>query len=183
MLLATSTFAGQEPPSKLPIELPKGASANFEAEGAGKQFLTTVKLLMTGGLADPSASPTDKLTIKTGLGNVDLKIEDLAPLLDKIHQLHIVSYTVLKNEDPFKLHEKQFTAAGLKRVAFVPGANGVLITRDIGTSDRYGIVVRQKDNVVVLRTDGAPGLGDFGKVIFEALSRAVQQAVASKTHK
>jgi len=181
-LASVSALAAQEPPVKLPIEVPRQASVNFEAEGSGKQFLSTVKHLMSGDIADPTAPPADKVTIKTQYGNVDVKLDDLKPLLEKIHSLHIVSYTAVPNEDPFKHHEKQFSAAGLERVAFVPGPNGVLIMRHVGQSDRYGIVVRQKENVVVLRTDGAPGLGDFGRVLFEGLSRAVQQAVAARHH-
>ena len=184
LLLACSIrFApAQEEPSKLPIEVPKSASVTFEAEGAGKEFLTTIEHLLAGNVADPTAPPADKITIKTSLGEFDLKVKDLEPLLDKIHWLHLVSYTANPHEDPFKYHEKQFLASGLKRIAYVPGSNGVLVCRHNGDLDCYGVVARQKDTVVVLRTEGAPGLGDLGKVIFETLSKSVSQAVAKKKH-
>jgi len=155
---------------------------NFEAEGSGKEMFATVKQLLNGNMSDPTLPSYDKVTIKTSMGNIDLRVEDLAPLLEKVRRLHFVSYNAVPNEDPFKRYEKQFVAAGLQRIAYVPGASGVLITRHIGKVDSYGIVVRQKDNIVVLRTEGAPGLGDIGKPLFEALSRAVQQAVKDKVH-
>jgi hypothetical protein len=133
-------------------------------------------------MVDSTAPTMDKVTIKTPMGSVDLKVDDLEPLLEKIHWLHLVSYNAVGSEDPFPRYEKQFSKLGLQRVAFVPGANGVLITRHNGKFDTYGIVARQKDNLVILRTEGAPGLGDFGKVIFESLSRAVQQGVTAKKH-
>ena len=179
-LLTFRVAGAQDAPSKLPIEVPKSASIDMEAEGPGKEFLATLKHLMAGNPADPEAPAMDKIPIKTPLGNIDLKLSDLAPLLEKIHMLHLVTYSAVKGEDPFKWHEKQFTAAGLKRVAYMPGDNGILITRNIAKYDSYGIVCRQKDVVVVLRTEGAPGLGDLGKVIFEAISRAAQDAAAKK---
>lgn len=179
-LLSVTVALAQDAPSKLPIEVPKSASVDMEAEGPGKEFLTTLKHLMAGNPADPEAPAMDKIPIKTPLGNIDLKLSDLAPLLEKIHMLHLVTYSAVKGEDPFKWHEKQFTAAGLKRVAYMPGDNGILITRNNAKFDSYGIVCRQKDVVVVLRTEGAPGLGDLGKVIFEAISRAAQDATAKK---
>jgi len=180
LLIGTAPETRQEPPIKLPIDLPKDASVNFEAEGAGKQILTSVKHMLAGNMTDPTAPPADKLSVKTPMGNVDIKIDDLAPLIEKIHALHVVSYTAIPNVDPFKFHERQFAADGLKRVAFTPGANGVLIMRQSAKTDRFGIVMRQKDSVLVLRSDGAPGLGDIAKALFEALSRAVQQAVNTK---
>jgi len=180
VLLTAAMICAQEPSHALPIDVPKDASINFEAEGAGKQFLGTIKHLMSGNMVDPTAPPQDKVTIKTSLGDIDLKIDDLEPLLEKFHQLHVVSYTLRPNEDPFTHFEKRFTADGLQKVTSVPGANGVLIMRHRGKYDCYGIVARQKDSVIVLRTEGAPGLGDFGKVIFESLTHAIQGAVANR---
>ncbi len=171
---------GQETTHGLPIDVPKEASINFEAEGEGKQFLGSIKHLLSGNMTDPTAPPQDKITVKTSVGDIDLRVEDLAPLLDKFHQLHVVCYTLQPHEDPFAHFEKRFTADGLQKVASVPGANGVLIMRHRGKYDCYGIVARQKDSVIVLRTEGAPGLGDFGKVIFESLTHAIQGAVANR---
>lgn len=183
LVLAVAVANGQDgPPSKLPIDVPKAASVNFEAQGSGREILTTVKHMLSGDMFDPTAA-VDKITIKTGAGNLDLKLDDLKPLLDKIHALHVVSYEALPNEDPFKHFEKRFVDLGLKRVILVPGADGLLIMRQIEATDQYAIVLRQKGNVLVLRSDGAPGLGDFGRVLFESLSRAVLQAVNTKKQK
>jgi hypothetical protein len=170
----------QDEPSKLPIDVPKHAVVSFEAEGTGKQIFTTVRRLLNGDLQDPTAPSMDKITINTGLGNIDLHVEDMEPVFDKIHQLHIVSYTALPNEDPFKHYEHQFTDAGLKRVALVPGQEGALIMRQNGPTDMYGVVLRHKDNILVLRSDGSPDIRAIGRTLFESLSKAVQQAVKDK---
>jgi len=183
LCMAAIAAAAQQPkPLKLPIDVPKEASVNFEAEGTGKSFISTIKQFLMANPVDPSGTATDKIPVKTPLGNFDMRVDDLAPLLDNVHSLHLVSYTALPNEDPFKHYEKEFTADGLTKVTSTPGANGVLIMRHSGKTDQFGIVTRQKENVLVLRTDGAPGLGDFGKVLFEALSHAIQQAVHNKQH-
>jgi hypothetical protein len=181
LVMTSGVFGLQLPKAhKLPIDLPQGASVSFEAEGTGKEFVKTVKQFMKMNDVDPSAPPMDKIPVKTPLGNYDIKIDDLAPLLNNVHFMHIVSYEALPNDDPFKHQEKLFAAEGLKRIAFVPGDKGVLIMRHNGATDQYGIVVKQKENIVILRTDGAPGLGDFGKVLFEGISHAIQQAANEK---
>ena len=180
LTLGTAFAVGQEPTVKLPIPVPKDASVNFEVEGSGSQIVKTVKQMLTGDLPGTSTPLVDKISIRTSVGSLDIKIDDLKPLIEKIHALHVVSYNILPHGDPFAHYEKHFVADGLKRVALVPGDNGVLIMRHTGKSDRFGIVVRQKESVVVLRSQGAPGLGDFGRVLIESLTRAVQQAVKSR---
>ena len=124
----------------------------------------------------------DKITIKTGLGDVDLRLEDLKPVFDKISQLHVVSYLAVPNEDPFNHYEKQFTKAGLSRVALIPGNQGALVMRRNGSPDQYGLVVRQKQDILVLRSEGSPDIRSIGRSLFEALSRAVQEAVKARRH-
>jgi hypothetical protein len=178
-----TTFAlHQAEASKLPIYVPKHAVVGFEAEGTGKQILKTVRALLNGDMTDPTAPSVDKITIKTGLGNVDLRLEDLAPIFEKINQLHVVSYTALPNEDPFSHYEKQFVSAGMSRVTLIPGSEGALIMRSNGSPDQYALVVRQKENIVVLRSEGSPDIRSIGRALFEALSRAIQEAVKARRH-
>jgi hypothetical protein len=174
--------AFQEQPSKLPIDVPERAVIGFEAEGSGKQILKTIRVLLNGNMADPTAPSIDKITLKTGLGDVDLRLEDLKPVFDKISQLHVVSYLAVPNEDPFNRYEKQFTKAGLSRVALIPGNQGALVMRRNGSPDQYALVVRQKQDILVLRSEGSPDIRSIGRSLFEALSRAVQEAVKARRH-
>jgi hypothetical protein len=180
LLLSGSLYGayGQEQSRGLPIDIPKEAPINFEAEGQGKQFLGNIKHLLSGNTFDPTAPTQEFLTIKTPLGDINLKFDDLEPILEKFHQLHVVCYTLQPKEEPFSHFEKQFAEDGMQKVASAPGANGVLIMRHRGKYDCYGVVARQKDSVIVLRTEGAPGLGDLGKVIFESLAHTIQDSVA-----
>lgn len=180
LTIGLAVAARQDEPSKLPIDVPKRAEVSFEAEGNGKQIFKTVTRLLNGNMSDPTAPSPVKLTIKTGLGNFDLDADDLGPIFEKINELHIVSYRALPDEDPFKHYERQFGEAGMSRVAFAPGEDGALIMRRNGPADQYGIVVRQKQNVLVLRSEGSPDIRSVGRALFEALSHAVQKAVKEK---
>jgi hypothetical protein len=180
LILLVSCAIAQDEPGRLPIDVPKEASVNFEAEGRGRDFLGSIKHLLNGNMADPTAPSADRISVKTPLGDIDLKVDDLKPLLDKFDQLHVVSYTRTPNEDPLKRYENRFSRDGMQKVTSIPGDKGILIMRRRANHDCYGIVARQGESVVVLRTEGAPGLGDFGKVLFEALTHAVQQATNRK---
>jgi len=179
----TGCLAAQDdPPSKLPIDVPKGALISFEAEGAGKDFVPIIKRLLSDDPTDLRSHPTQRVSVKTPLGNIDLSIDDLAPLLEQVHQLHIVIYSGGAIEEPFKSQEKRLSDAGMKKVTLVPGTNGPLIMRKEGSHEQYGIVVRAKGMITVLRTEGGPNLGDISRVAYETLAQLVQQSAKDKKH-
>ena len=171
-----------DPPSKLPIDVPKGAMVTFEAEGAGKDFIPIIKRLLADDPTDLKAPPAQKVSVKTPLGDVDLSIDDLTPLIEQVHHLHVVIYSGGAAEDPFKSQEKRLTDAGMKKVTLVPGSNGPLIMRLEGKTEQYGIVVRAKGLVTVLRTEGGPNLGDIGRVAYQTLAQLIQQSAKEKKH-
>lgn len=162
----------------LPIVVPKGADVTFEASGEGKDIFKMLKQALNGNMTDPSAPSKDKLTVKTGAGNIDIKLDDLQPLLRHVHSMHAVVYATLPGDDPFARFEAQFKRDGMGKVLQRNGPHGLLIMRKTEKTDMYGIVVPEKDSVAVLRTAGAPGLGDFGQFLYEALSRAIQSATS-----
>ncbi|MDR3688807.1 MAG: hypothetical protein P4L46_05450 [Fimbriimonas sp.] len=185
LLLGAVSFAcavQDEGPSKLPIDTPKGATISFEAEGAGKDFIPILKRLLSDDPTDFRSHSNPKVSVKTPLGDLDLSIDDLAPLIEQVHDLHVVIYSGGASEDPFGSQERRLSDAGLKRLTLVPGDNGPLIMRKEGKAEEYGIVLKSKGTITVLRTEGGPNLGDIGKVAYETLARLVQQTAKVKKH-
>lgn len=171
---ACAAFAGAqapEPPSRLPIEVPHGAEVTFEADAPASEMLPVLSQLFSGGMGDPTG---DKITIKTGLGDIDVSPKDLAPILRPIRELHIVSYSN-RGGDPFRRYGREFEAEGLERVAY---GNGVLVMRR--GSGRYAVVTKRKDKVTVVRTDGMPDLGAATHLVLEEIARAAEHAVGVK---
>ncbi len=169
--------AQDDPPSRLPIEVPKHADISFEADGEGKDFVPIIKRYLASEGSEPAQQ---KVSVSTPFGNIDLSIDDLKPLIKQIHHLHIVVYTGGGKEDPFKVQEKHLQDAGLKKVVMAPGSDGPLVMRKSSGSEQYGIVTRMKGSVVVLRSEGGPNLGDFGRIAYQTLAQLVQQSANAK---
>jgi len=180
VLMPVVASAQDEPPSKLPIDVPKEAFVTYEVDGPGKKLLPAIKQLTSGQLSDPTAPPVDKISVKTPIGDVTLTLKDLEPILASIHYLHVVTYKALPSDDPFKQQERFFSQAGLQKIVSVPGSDGVLIMRHQGKTEQYGVVVRTKGLVVILRSEGGPGLGAFGQIAYETLARLVARAAPHK---
>ena len=175
--LCCVTSAQDDPPSKLPIIVPKHVDISFEADGDGKDFVPIIKRYLASEGSEPSQQ---KVSVSTPFGKIDLSLDDLKPLIKQIHHLHIVVYSGGGKEDPFKAQEKHLQDAGLKKVVMAPGSDGPLVMRKSTGSEQYGIVTRMKGSVVVLRSEGGPNLGDFGRIAYQTLAQLVQQSAAAK---
>ncbi len=175
LVLHYSGFVQEDPPSRLPIDVPKKALVGFEAEGTGREFVPILKRLLSPDPLDFRNSQPSKIEVKTPFGSINLSIDDLAPLLEEVRYLHLVTYSGGAKEDPFKAQEKRLGDLGMKRVVLAPGSDGPLIMRKTGRSEQYGIVAKNKGNIIVLRTEGGPNLGDFGQVVYETLAKLIQQ--------
>ncbi len=154
--------AGLSSPDKLPIEIPKKAQVLFETEASGADTYKAVKFALSGNMP--------------GAPKIHADAEEIKPLLEHVHALHVVIYSPIPGDDPIARFEKQFSRDGLSKVASQSGPQGILIMRHSDKTDHYGVVILHKDSVVVVRTDGAPGLGDISKFVGEALSRAFKDA-------
>jgi len=183
LLLASPGFAQQEGPHDLPIVVPPNADVAFEADAAGKELAPLVRHFLSGNPNDPTAGMGDgNVVIKSNFGEITLSPKDVERLLEPIRELHVVSYSVPKGDEPFGRHEMEFKGGGMKRLLFVPGDSGFLLMQRRGESGRYAAVIRRKDNITVLRTDGMPDLGEAGRVILKELASAAQRSVLSKKH-
>jgi hypothetical protein len=180
--MATGASAQAPPvadaPSKLPIDVPHGATVNFEADSPGSQLMPVIQQLMDAHVIDTGSRP-DTIVLKTGLGDIELRPRDVAALLRPVRELHVVVYTLPSSSagaDPLLRHEEQFTAEGMRRVT---NEAGFLLMRRSG--DRYAAVLRQKDNVTVLRIDGMPDLGAATTIVLRSLATAAQHAGKTKS--
>jgi hypothetical protein len=166
--------------SRLPIDVPKSATIEFEADAPGSELMPVITQFLNGDLSDPTSAPPDKIKIKTGFGEIELRAQDVAELLRPIHELHIVIYSGHPMPNTFRHYEEVFTAEGMKKEPLADGAHGVLLMHRPGAAGFYALVSRQKERVTVVRTDGFPELGEVGKVILRSLGDAAQKAVFHK---
>jgi len=175
-LSAVLTLCGnaqtREPSGQLPIDLPRSAKVEFEADApASKLVPLMVQLLSPNGFGD-SPSGTNSIPIKTPLGSINVDPKDMANLLRPIKELHIVIYTEDRTEHA-KLHYlHEFLKQGMKQVTVVSDLDSLLVMREPGVRGRYLAVLEQGNRVTAARTDGLPDLGSLGQFALERLTAA-----------
>ena len=180
MAVSGLAIAQEDEPSRLPIDLPKGASVSFEAEGEGKDFVPIIKRYLISESDDPRSKASPQVKIKTPLGDMNLTLDDLKPIISQVRYLHVVVYSGATSVDPFEMQEQRLKSLGMKKVLRAPGGDGPLVMKKDRGSEQYGIVVKSSGSIVVLRTDGGPKLGDFGQLAYQALAQLFQKPAKKK---
>ena len=171
-------------PGHLPIDLPQRAVVEFEVDAPGSELLPVLQQVLGGEDADPLAvAHSDRMKVKTGLGDIEFRTRDVAELLSPIRELHIVTYSGRDLPDDILHHyESEFAEDGLRRDATFGGGDGVLLMHRPGPAGLYAIVLRKRDRVTVIRTDGLPDLGALGSLALKTIGEAAQRAVFHKRH-
>ena len=171
--MVASCASGQTPEfhGHLPIDLPKDAAVNFEADAPASDLVTLLQQTLSGTMGDPSAGGTNKISFKTPLGTLDLDPHDVAELLEPIRELHIVSFSS-KDADAMTHYEHQFGDEGLKKISLPVASDKVLMMKKGGSSGRYAVIYHQGDQVSVVRTEGMPDLGSIGEFALQKLCEA-----------
>jgi len=181
LAITASALAQNDGPSHLPIDLPKGANISFEAEGEGKEFVPMIKRYLVAQSDDPTDKSGPKVKFKTPLGDMNLTLDDLKPIISQVRYLHVVVYSGAKTVDPFEMQEQRLKSVGMKKVLKAPGGDGPLVMKRDHGPEQYGIVAKSNGSIVVLRTDGGPKLGDFGQLAYQALAQLFQQSSKKKS--
>lgn len=181
LVLSISALAQLEEPkeeaSKLPINVPVGANVDFQVDSAGKDLMPLIRQYLSG---DPLGLGKGDLTVKTPLGTLNLKPEDVEALLGQIREVHAVSYSHSTEPDPLKRYENEWREQGYKRVGPVEAPKGYLLMQRSRAMGEFAFVRQEKGSVTVIKTDGIPDLGDVTRLGLDTLAKAAESAGKKK---
>lgn len=167
----------KEEPSKLPINVPTGANVDFQVDSPGKELMPLIRQYLSN---DPLGLGKGDLTVKTPLGTINLKPEDVEALLAPIREVHAVSYSHCTESDPLKRFEYEFREQGYKRIGPAESPKGYLVMQRSRALGEFALVRQDKGSVTVVKTDGLPDLGDITRLGLDTLAKATENAAKKK---